>query len=442
MQPPTEEPAPIPVLAVVDDILHNTAALQAMKNQREGRVRDLREARQVLTDYDSREISARRQLESMVRRNAKELAIEVTKDQQLEEEFVEPSTKRAYHAVSEDFRKAILNFHALHPEKSRVEISTDMMVPYPNTCKVIRSGRELQLKRGGFRESSKKYGDDVAVRVVELAMINSSWTIEKIREEYKIKYDSDPPVTAGLHTPSRSWISQILGDAKLTLKVARPIPAKRNTDPLCKDRREYAARMLVEGGYGDLVFIDETGFHASHRRAVARAFVGCEAFVDTPLERGSNITVIGAISGSGPECFVVKTGTTNQTVFRAFLERLKIAHAARPLRMVMDNAAFHKTQYVREAEQLPDVEIIYLPAYSPALNPIELAWSWMSRRMGELLSDTGSRTVVDELQLSIAEFALRPELCSHYVAHTRKVLGEVVEHSGTLLGDYVLPPMA
>ena len=169
--------------------------------------------------------------------------------------------------------------------------------------------------------------------MIELAMINSSWTIEKIREEHKIKYDSEPPVTAYSFE-----ILDFSNSRRCEIDVESG-PSERNTD-----RREYAARMLVVMATSS----------SSMRRVfipliVARAFVGCEAFVDTPLEKGSNITVIGAISGSGPECFVVKTGTTNQTVFRAFLERLKIAHRARPLRMVMDDAAFHKTQYVREA---------------------------------------------------------------------------------------------
>ena len=185
MEPPTEQPMPIPVLAVIDDILHNTAALQLMKNQREGRVRELREARQVLTEYDSREISARQQLESMVRRNAKNLAIEHTLNRQIEEEFLQPSAKRAYHAISDDFRKAILNMHALHPEKTGVQISQDMMTEYGNTCTVMRSGRERQLQRGGFRESAQKYGDDFTRHIIELSMINSSWTIEKLGRNTK-----------------------------------------------------------------------------------------------------------------------------------------------------------------------------------------------------------------------------------------------------------------
>ena len=43
--------------------------------------------------------------------------------------------------------------------------------------------------------------------------------------------------------------------------------------------------------------------------------------------------------------------------------------------LVMDNAAIHKTQEVQEAVSKQGFEIMYLPPYSPFLNPIEEFWS-------------------------------------------------------------------
>jgi transposase len=44
--------------------------------------------------------------------------------------------------------------------------------------------------------------------------------------------------------------------------------------------------------------------------------------------------------------------------------------------VVMDNASFHKSPLIKEAIETAGCELLFLPAYSPDLNPIEQAWAW------------------------------------------------------------------
>ncbi|TCB60384.1 transposase, partial [Acinetobacter terrestris] len=60
--------------------------------------------------------------------------------------------------------------------------------------------------------------------------------------------------------------------------------------------------------------------------------------------------------------------------------------------VVMDNAAFHKRADILELLEQQGHKILWLPAYSPDLNPIEQMWAWVKRKRKEWLIDS-----VDEL---------------------------------------------
>ena len=51
----------------------------------------------------------------------------------------------------------------------------------------------------------------------------------------------------------------------------------------------------------------------------------------------------------------------------------------------MDNAAFHKRVDIQELLEQKGHKILWLPAYSPDLNPIEKMWAWVKRKRKELV---------------------------------------------------------
>ena len=88
----------------------------------------------------------------------------------------------------------------------------------------------------------------------------------------------------------------------------------------------------------------------------------------------------------GP-CLVVE-GPTTKAVFETYVERV-LAPSLRPGQvMVMDNLSSHKGPRVRELVESASCELLYLPAYSPDLNPIEQAFA----KLKALLRRTGART--------------------------------------------------
>ena len=67
--------------------------------------------------------------------------------------------------------------------------------------------------------------------------------------------------------------------------------------------------------------------------------------------------------------------------------------------IVLDNASFHKNKRTKELIERAGCRLIYLPPYSPDLNPIEKFWSWLKRKIRSIMGDFNS-------QKEILNFAL------------------------------------
>lgn len=139
---------------------------------------------------------------------------------------------------------------------------------------------------------------------------------------------------------------------------------------------------------GLLVFVDEMGTHTSLAPLYAYGPVGERAFFKIPRNRGKNTTLLTSVhqEGMGPSMAV--EGATTARVFETYVERL-LAPTLRPGQVVvMDNLGAHRPKRVRELIEARGCELIYLPPYSPDLNPIEEAFS----KVKQLLRKIGPRT--------------------------------------------------
>jgi transposase len=126
------------------------------------------------------------------------------------------------------------------------------------------------------------------------------------------------------------------------------------------------------------VFLDESGFDTRLTRTHARAPRGQRAHGKAPGGRWQRLTLIGALALDGLCAAMTVAGATDTRVFLAFVTQVLIPalKSTRPdAIVVMDNLAAHKAAVVRRALDAAGIGYRYLPAYSPDMNPIELAWS-------------------------------------------------------------------
>jgi transposase len=147
-------------------------------------------------------------------------------------------------------------------------------------------------------------------------------------------------------------------------------------------------RVAEEIDARSLVFVDEMGTNTSLSPLYAWAPRGGRAFCSVPRNRGKNTTLLTSMSmeGMGPSLAV--EGATDREVFEAYVERLLVPTLRRGQVVVMDNLSSHKGERVRELIEERGCELLYLPPYSPDLNPIEEAFSKVKR----ILRKAESRT--------------------------------------------------
>jgi transposase len=138
-----------------------------------------------------------------------------------------------------------------------------------------------------------------------------------------------------------------------------------------------------------LVFVDEMGSNTSLAALYAWSRRGKRALLaKVPRNWGANVTLLASMSAEGMGPSLAIEGSTTREVFEVYLEYF-LAPALRPGQVVvMDNLSAHKGGRVRELVEARGCEILYLPPYSPDLNPIEEAFA----KLKTLLRRAGART--------------------------------------------------
>lgn len=124
-----------------------------------------------------------------------------------------------------------------------------------------------------------------------------------------------------------------------------------------------------------LVFLDETGAKTNMTRRYGRAAIGQRAGDHVPCGNWNTTTLIAAMRKSGPIAPMLLEGATNADAFLTWLRELLVPDLRKGDIVVMDNLSSHKCQAVREAIEGAGARVVYLPPYSPDLNPIEKMWS-------------------------------------------------------------------
>jgi transposase len=126
-----------------------------------------------------------------------------------------------------------------------------------------------------------------------------------------------------------------------------------------------------------LVFVDESGFNVSMTRLRARAPRGKRAYYGkVPRNRGKNTTLIAAITleGAMGVCMSVE-GATDALAFEAYVEHFLAPTLEKGQVVALDGLGAHRTRRVRELIEARGADLVFLPSYSPDLNPIEEAFS-------------------------------------------------------------------
>jgi len=161
-------------------------------------------------------------------------------------------------------------------------------------------------------------------------------------------------------------------------------------------------------------------------RLYGRAAPGQRVRDHVPRDRGGNVSTIGALSLEGFRTGLSVPGAIDGETMLFFVEELLVPTLKRGDIVVMDNNPIHKLDDIEDAIEATGAWVLFLPTYSPDLNPIETCWAKVKSRLRSLKP----RTLPDLLEALRQAFSsvTRHDIlhwfqhCGYQVAATRKSL--------------------
>ena len=170
------------------------------------------------------------------------------------------------------------------------------------------------------------------------------------------------------------------------------------------------------------IFIDETG--ADRRNATRKFGYSLRGKPEYRLlVRGKRISAISAMTVDGIlDCHIVE-GSVNADTFEDFIEKSLLPHllpfnGSNPNSIVvLDNCSIHHVDHIVELLESTGILVIFLPPYSPDLNPIEEAFSKVKACLRE--NELALQVMDDPTNIVLAAFAsITPQNCLEWVLHS------------------------
>jgi transposase len=163
-----------------------------------------------------------------------------------------------------------------------------------------------------------------------------------------------------------------------------------------------------------LVFIDETGTNTAMTRLRGRCRKGLRLIGRVPHGHWKTTTFVAGLRCDAITAPGVIDGPMDGASFRAYVEQCLVPTLKPGDIVIMDNLAAHKVAGRRELIEAAGAKLLYLPPYSPDLNPIEHAFA----KFKALLRKAGERSVPalwDRIGILLSAFTSQE--CSNYFHH-------------------------
>jgi transposase len=163
-----------------------------------------------------------------------------------------------------------------------------------------------------------------------------------------------------------------------------------------------------------VVFVDETAANTRMDRTHGYAPKGEPVVGTVPHGHDKSLTFTAALRASGMTAAQVLDGPMTGDRFHVSVTQVLVPTLRPGDVVMMDNLPCHKAVRIRAAIEGAGCELRFLPAYSPDLNPIELAFAKLKR----LLRSDGHRTVPTLVRfLDAATKVFSPAECAAYIRH-------------------------
>ena len=181
-----------------------------------------------------------------------------------------------------------------------------------------------------------------------------------------------------------------------------------------KQKRQDWEECLPGLDLNKLVFFDESGVNTLMARTRGRSPKGERLVGSAPAGRYATMTLMSAVRMDGVVAPLLLDGPVNAETFAGYVEECLVPALEPGDILIMDNLPAHKSVRVTKAVEGAGCALVYLPPYSPDLNPIENMWS----KVKAILRKAAARTfeaLLDAVGESLR--AITFEDCLGYFEH-------------------------
>jgi transposase len=228
-------------------------------------------------------------------------------------------------------------------------------------------------KRGvGWPEEAKEF-------VKNYVKAHPCFYLDELQNAIRVRFTSQQ-----VDCTSISTICRLLN---FDLKLTRKVLAKRAKEALPREREIYLNSLKTWYSYAEqLVFIDETSKDGRDcLRRYARSKRGKAAIVRLPFQRGKRISVVAGITTDGFLGFDHTDGTFtrqkfHESIVKHVLPHLQVWPLPRSI-VILDNAKIHCYPELYQLIHAKGGKVIFLPPYSPELNPIETSFALLKAKI-------------------------------------------------------------
>ncbi len=321
----------------------------------------------------------------------------------------EPGRKKAY-AV--DLRWRVI-YQRLAQELSYETIAHNLSVSTSTVCRMCAlfqaTGDVAPLSRHQHASAKKILDERTELHIIGMVMENPALYLAEICQQLEVLGICVSPPT----------ICRLLKSYGFTRKKIRQVATQR-----CGLLRGAFLAHCFTFTADQFVWVDETGSDArNHIRKFGYAVRGMTPVAHRFLSRGRRTNAIAAISTKGLLAVELTCQTVNQDVFYDFVRgslipQMKPFDGINPTSIaVMDNLSVHHVQEITDLFQQAGILLLFLPPYSPDLNPMEEAFSYVKyylKKHDQLLQVIPDPTPV----IQSAFTSITSEHCTSWITHS------------------------
>jgi transposase len=189
--------------------------------------------------------------------------------------------------------------------------------------------------------------------------------IQHIEKKFKVKY-------------SRGGATELLHRLGFSFKKATPVPGKAKRD----QQKRFINQYNGVKPHGLVYFADST--HPEFAPTISYGWIKTGEQFDVKTNSGwrKRVNICGAVELGNLDVIARSYDTINK---QSICDLLRAIRRKNPnedkIYLVLDGAAYNRAKAVRKLARKLKIRILYLPPYSPNLNPIERLWKFMKKKV-------------------------------------------------------------